>query len=246
MAQYFLCPHCPAVHHNFTALTKHHVRAHNRRHKEFMQTYLPALQLVRLTCVFCHSHFAAKQSILDHYRVCALGRKRGIDLDRLNGVVAWNTDVWLKPVYRNTIVKYLSERPDPKNPKSKSAKRAKAKKDNINNEKKLPSPKSESQNQPQNNSNSDQTKSKLQKRKTPPRFPCPECHRDYKNLKDMKVHYRMKHDDCLQQRFLQHYLPLLKSLSTNPSNPSEHPNMKQLSMSFAKKIRGFYSAMMKR
>lgn len=40
-----------------------------------------------------------------------------LDEQRLNGIVAWNMDLWLTPRFKSSLVGYLSGRPKPKIPK---------------------------------------------------------------------------------------------------------------------------------
>lgn len=233
MAQFFTCPQCRSRHVNLPLLIKHHLEKHKRLHKEFLDAYLPALRLVRLTCVFCHSHFPAKQSILDHYKVCRYNSydAGNVDLDRLNGVVAWNTGVWLKPLFRECILKYLAERP----PVTKRVVKTQARTKKIN--VKLPiSPKSDP-----NNIKKNIKKNEL-KRPDSPRVPCPECALDYKNVKDVKVHFMGRHEKRLHHRFLHYYYPLLKDLQELPTpyNPVDNQFIKHLPNGYVQKLLSYY------
>ena len=116
MAQFFPCPHCDTVHITFGSLTKHHLQDHKQEHRKFIKEYLPALSVIRLTCIFCHRQFPTKTHMVSHYKVCRYARKT-LDERRLNGIVAWNTDVWLTPRFKSSILKYLLGRPKPKIPK---------------------------------------------------------------------------------------------------------------------------------
>lgn len=231
MAQFFPCPHCDSVHRTLVSLSKHHLQDHEQEHWNYIKEYLPALSFVRLTCIFCHRQFPTKKKVVDHYKVCRCARIQTLDEQRLNGIVAWNKDVWLTSRFKSSILQYLSWRPPPKIPKRET----------LNSIQKL-------------DKITKLLKTQIQ-RKQPKvkktiihtaRLPCPECDLDYKYHKDLKDHFRDKHPSRPQSEFINYYYPILRKLEdcsddSELIDPMIYPKaIRNLSSAYMQKLQGYY------
>ena len=238
MAQYFPCPQCSSTHRSFSSLTNHHLQNHKQAHRKFIKEYLPAFRVIRLTCIFCHCQFPEKAHMIHHYRRCEYAaRKQTPDEHCLNGIVAWNTDVWLTPQFKNSIFKYLSGRPQPNIPKvllQKPLIQTPPKSDMVTKQ------------QEKQREKRRQTKKNIRENQQPARVPCPECDVDYKNHKDLKVHFSTKHLKRLQSQFLTYYYPIIKTLAectidADLIDPTTHPDANYLSAKYLQKLQRYYS-----
>ena len=286
MPQFFPCPQCDSIHITFGSLTKHHLQEDTQEHRKFIKEYLPALSFIRLTCIFCHRQFPTKTRVTSHYKTCKYARMQTPDEQRLSGVVAWNTNVWLTPRFKSSMLKYLSWRPppilpnrggeyttsrksQPKLPKRKVSKQTFPKSDKKTQDSRKVLSKQivavpiqkiirilPKQTPIQTPPKSDRV-AKLQETRrvrkqaqaqktiiqTPPRVPCPECNADYKNHRDLKTHFSVKHPRVLSQ-FLNNYYPIIRTLAdcshADLVDPTTRPMAKNLSTDYLKKLQRYY------